>query len=152
MGKTLGYGRVSSDQQDVATQKAKLEKLGAVVVPAEALVPGDEAGTFKVFVVDARGVAHARASGAAFPSGILFFAVVMVWAVMTVKRPETHKRLMMLNMDPPQHDRFKLLRGDRQRVRALAQLVACDVHPLNNLRVLQYFERDWGVPQAERDV
>jgi maleylacetoacetate isomerase len=41
---------------------------------------------------------------------------------------------------------------DRQRVRALAQVVACEIHPLNNLRVLQYFERDWGVPQAERDV
>ena len=40
---------------------------------------------------------------------------------------------------------------DRQRVRSLAQLVACDVHPLNNLRVLQYFEREWGVPQSERD-
>jgi maleylacetoacetate isomerase len=40
---------------------------------------------------------------------------------------------------------------DRQRVRALAQLVACDVHPLNNLRVLQYFEHEWGVPQPERD-
>lgn len=41
---------------------------------------------------------------------------------------------------------------ERQRVRALAQLIACDIHPLNNLRVLQYFERDWGVPQAEREV
>lgn len=40
---------------------------------------------------------------------------------------------------------------DRQRVRALAQLVACDIHPLNNLRVLQYFEREWKVPQSERD-
>ncbi len=40
---------------------------------------------------------------------------------------------------------------ERQRVRALAQLVACDIHPLNNLRVLQYFEREWGVPQPERD-
>ena len=40
---------------------------------------------------------------------------------------------------------------DRQRVRALAQLVACDIHPLNNLRVLQYFERSWGVPQPGRD-
>lgn len=40
----------------------------------------------------------------------------------------------------------------RQRVRSLAQLVACDIHPLNNLRVLQYFERDWGVPQPERDT
>ena len=40
----------------------------------------------------------------------------------------------------------------RQRVRALAQLVACDIHPLNNLRVLQYFEREWNVPQPERDA
>lgn len=48
-----------------------------------------------------------------------------------------------------------LLPGDavaRQRVRAMAQLVACDVHPLNNLRVLQFLERDWNVPQPERDV
>src|SRR3546814_13568016 len=41
---------------------------------------------------------------------------------------------------------------DRARVRALAQLIACDVHPLNNLRVMQYLERDWGVPQPEREV
>ncbi|MGX9191077.1 maleylacetoacetate isomerase [Stenotrophomonas sp. Ker107b] len=37
-----------------------------------------------------------------------------------------------------------LLPGDaegRVRVRALAQLVACDIHPLNNLRVMQYLER-----------
>ena len=30
----------------------------------------------------------------------------------------------------------------RSRVRALAQTVACDIHPLNNLRVLQYLERE----------
>lgn len=40
---------------------------------------------------------------------------------------------------------------DRARVRALALMVACDIHPLNNLRVLQYFEGTWNVPQAERD-
>lgn len=40
---------------------------------------------------------------------------------------------------------------ERQRVRALSMLVACDIHPLNNLRVLQYFEREWNVPQPERD-
>ncbi|RZA22290.1 MAG: maleylacetoacetate isomerase [Lysobacteraceae bacterium] len=40
---------------------------------------------------------------------------------------------------------------ERHRVRALSQLVACDVHPLNNLRVLQYFEHEWYVPQPERD-
>jgi len=41
---------------------------------------------------------------------------------------------------------------ERQRVRALAALVACDIHPLNNLRVLQYLDREWGVPQPERDA
>src|SRR5690606_36525604 len=40
---------------------------------------------------------------------------------------------------------------DRARVRALAQVVACEIHPLNNLRVLQYLEHDWGVPQPERE-
>lgn len=40
---------------------------------------------------------------------------------------------------------------DRARVRALAQLVACEIHPLNNLRVLQFFEHTWAVPQAERE-
>lgn len=29
----------------------------------------------------------------------------------------------------------------RARVRALAQVVACDIHPINNLRVMQYLER-----------
>lgn len=41
---------------------------------------------------------------------------------------------------------------DRARTRALAQLVACDIHPLNNLRVLQYLEREWNAPQSERDA
>ncbi len=41
---------------------------------------------------------------------------------------------------------------DRARTRALALLVACDIHPLNNLRVLQYLEREWNAPQSERDA
>jgi maleylacetoacetate isomerase len=41
---------------------------------------------------------------------------------------------------------------DRARVRGLAQLVACDIHPLNNLRVLQYLERDLGIDQAAREA
>ena len=40
---------------------------------------------------------------------------------------------------------------ERGRVRGLALLVACDIHPLNNLRVLRFFEGQWNVPQAERD-
>ncbi|MBV8888830.1 MAG: maleylacetoacetate isomerase [Alphaproteobacteria bacterium] len=34
--------------------------------------------------------------------------------------------------------------ADRARVRALAEIVACDVHPLNNLRVLRYLHRPLG--------
>ena len=40
---------------------------------------------------------------------------------------------------------------DRAHVRSLALLVACDIHPLNNLRVMQYLERELGVQQAERE-
>ena len=32
----------------------------------------------------------------------------------------------------------------RSRVRALALLIACEIHPLNNLRVLQYLKRGLG--------
>jgi maleylacetoacetate isomerase len=39
----------------------------------------------------------------------------------------------------------------RARVRALAQTVACDIHPLNNLRVLQYLERELGADKPARD-
>lgn len=38
----------------------------------------------------------------------------------------------------------------RARVRALAQSVACEIHPLNNLRVLQYLERDLKVTDAAK--
>ncbi len=31
--------------------------------------------------------------------------------------------------------------GERTRVRSLVQTIACDIHPLNNLRVLQYLEQ-----------
>jgi len=32
----------------------------------------------------------------------------------------------------------------RARVRALAEIVACDIHPINNLRVLRYLHRSFG--------
>ncbi len=35
----------------------------------------------------------------------------------------------------------------RAQVRSLAGIVACDVHPLNNLRVLQYLVRELGVDE-----
>lgn len=39
----------------------------------------------------------------------------------------------------------------RARVRALAQTIACDIHPLNNLRVLKYLKRSLGVDDAVKD-
>ena len=40
----------------------------------------------------------------------------------------------------------------RARVRALTQAITCDVHPLNNLRVLQYLEKVFHQDKAARDT
>lgn len=40
----------------------------------------------------------------------------------------------------------------RARVRALCQLIACDVHPLNNLRVLKYLEGQLGLDKGAREA
>lgn len=41
---------------------------------------------------------------------------------------------------------------DRARVRALAQDIACEIHPLNNLRVLSYLTGTLGVDDAARSA
>ena len=41
---------------------------------------------------------------------------------------------------------------ERAKVRALAQIVACDIHPLNNLIALQYLKRTLKHEQAEIDA
>lgn len=40
----------------------------------------------------------------------------------------------------------------RARVRALALAIACDIHPINNTRVLGYLEKQLGLDQASRDA
>jgi len=40
---------------------------------------------------------------------------------------------------------------ERARVRGLAHIVSSDIHPLNNLRVMQYLEREFNTPQVERE-
>ena len=42
--------------------------------------------------------------------------------------------------------------ADAAHVRSLALVVACDVHPLNNLRVLNYLKGPLGQEQAARDT
>ena len=41
---------------------------------------------------------------------------------------------------------------DRAHVLALALVVACDIHPINNLRVLKYLSGPLGQPQEARDA
>src|SRR5215218_1915184 len=41
--------------------------------------------------------------------------------------------------------------GEAAHVRAMALLVACDIHPLNNLRVLKYLKGELGHSQDDVD-
>ncbi len=47
---------------------------------------------------------------------------------------ELHPEPPLLPKDP----------ADRARIRALADIVACDIHPINNLRVLRYLTHELG--------
>jgi len=52
------------------------------------------------------------------------------------------------------HPQPPLLPADadgRARVRAIALAIACDIHPLNNLRVLQYLTGTLGASEAQKD-
>ena len=54
-----------------------------------------------------------------------------------------------IHPDPPLLPTAPLARA---RVRALSQAITCDLHPLNNLRVLQYLEKDLGHDKTLRDA
>jgi maleylacetoacetate isomerase len=53
---------------------------------------------------------------------------------------ETHPAVPLLPVDPL----------GRARVRELAQIVSCDIHPLNNLRVMQYLVDTLGIDDAAK--
>lgn len=42
--------------------------------------------------------------------------------------------------------------GVRGQIRSMALHIACDIHPLNNLRVLQYLSTELGVEAAAKDA
>jgi maleylacetoacetate isomerase len=53
------------------------------------------------------------------------------------------------------HPGPKLLPGTpvgRARVRSLSQLIACEIHPVNNLRVLKYLKGTLGIDQPRIDT
>lgn len=53
------------------------------------------------------------------------------------------------------HPEPRLLPGDalmRARIRAFSLAIACDIHPLNNLRVMNYLKGPLGHPQSDVDT
>ncbi len=40
----------------------------------------------------------------------------------------------------------------KAQVRAACQMIACDIHPLNNLRVLQYLTNEWNLDAQDKDA
>jgi maleylpyruvate isomerase len=76
------------------------------------------------------------------PALVLDDGAVLTQSAATIEYlEETHPRPPLLPREPLQ----------RARVRALSQAITCDVHPLNNLRVLQYLETELGRDKASRD-
>lgn len=57
-----------------------------------------------------------------------------------------------LNEAYPEPPLLPLGLRERARVRALSQAIACDIHPVNNLRVLKYLETPLGHDQTTRDT
>lgn len=63
--------------------------------------------------------------------------------------------LAILEYLEEKHPEPSLLPGDavrRARIRALALAIACDIHPVNNLRVLQYLTREFGADEARKNA
>src|SRR6187402_2898630 len=42
--------------------------------------------------------------------------------------------------------------AERARIRGIAQAIACDIHPIDNLRVLRYLLHTVGVDEAQKDA
>jgi maleylacetoacetate isomerase len=55
---------------------------------------------------------------------------------------ETHPQPRLLPADPI----------GRARVRALAQLIACEIHPINNMRVLKYLSKELKLEEEVRNT
>ena len=60
--------------------------------------------------------------------------------------------LNYLDLRFPNQPLIPALAAERAHVVAMAMMVACDIHPLNNLRVLKYLAGPLGLSQEQRDA
>ena len=56
-----------------------------------------------------------------------------------------------LDMKYPNQPLIPAMKAERVHVVSMAMLIACDIHPLNNLRVLKYLKNELGHSQEEVD-
>jgi maleylacetoacetate isomerase len=96
------------------------------------------------FVHLAKGEHRDAAYGTVNPQGLLPFledgAVRLSQSLAILEYlEETHPQPALLPEDP----------AGRARVRSLSLLVACEIHPLNNLRVLQHLRKSLGQTEAQ---
>jgi maleylpyruvate isomerase len=81
---------------------------------------------------------HGRVPALALDSGVVLTQSLAIIDYLD----ETHPKPPLLPADPVA----------RAKVRAFAQIIACDIHPLNNLVALQYLRRALKHEQAEIDT
>ncbi|WP_396269203.1 maleylacetoacetate isomerase [Ideonella sp.] len=85
------------------------------------------------------------------------FAAVSVARLVPLLKDEdklVHQSLAILEYLDETHPTPALLPSDamgRARVRALALDIACEIHPLNNLRVLRYLTHSLGVSEDDKN-
>lgn len=94
-----------------------------------------------------RGDQHGAAYLALNPQGLVpaleVDGAVLTQSLATIEwLDETHPAPPLLPSDPL----------ERAHVRAFAQVIACDIHPLQNLRVLRYLKRTFGQEQPALDA
>lgn len=95
-----------------------------------------------------KGEQKAEAYVAANPQGMVP-ALELENGELLIQSPAILEWLEETHSEPP------LLPGDpldRARVRAMAALIGCDIHPLNNLRVLTAIRSEFGADQVQVDA
>ncbi|MGO0791883.1 maleylacetoacetate isomerase [Herbaspirillum seropedicae] len=86
------------------------------------------------------------------------FTEINPHALVPVLAEEGHyvsQSLAMLELLEERHPTPSLLPGDafqRAHIRALSLAIACDIHPLNNLRVLKYLKRELGMDDERKNA